>query len=400
MTLKLWRKAGEQFLDANGDPLAVGSLTFTETGTSNLISSYKDEQGSVAHTNPILLNSSGRLVDPVYIDDSLTFKEVIADNGVTVEEADNYSLADSGAAASATFALPKRTVVEISDDTVLTSAHRGYDLNVDAGATERVITLDAVSNWANGHNFLIRHNAGTANIKLLPAGADTINGLSEYVIEPSDQWALITSKGDSWVADKKVEPTISVGDGLTGDGTASTPIEVDTASLKTLVETDATAKNNVQDMVQALVSGPDVVLVGERSQVDGGEASTANTLIKRYLDTKIQDRESDVTLASSVFTISRLGWCLIKWSAPGYQCGTHQANLNDDTNDILYYGSSQVSGDGSGVSNNSEGVAKINITASTDFFIEHKATLTSADGFGASPLFTSAQFTKVEIFYL
>tara|TARA_R110000796_G_scaffold203024_8_gene319366 strand:- start:1987 stop:3657 length:1671 start_codon:yes stop_codon:yes gene_type:complete len=53
--------AGEQWLDASGDPYSGGKLYLDDAGTSTNRTSYKDNAGSVAHTNPIVLDSSGRI---------------------------------------------------------------------------------------------------------------------------------------------------------------------------------------------------------------------------------------------------------------------------------------------------------------------------------------------------
>jgi hypothetical protein len=53
--------AGEQWLDASGDPYSGGKLYLDDAGTSTNRTSYKDNAGAVAHTNPIVLDSSGRI---------------------------------------------------------------------------------------------------------------------------------------------------------------------------------------------------------------------------------------------------------------------------------------------------------------------------------------------------
>ena len=53
--------AGEQWLDASGNPYSGGKLYLDDAGTSTNRTSYKDNAGSAAHTNPIVLDSSGRI---------------------------------------------------------------------------------------------------------------------------------------------------------------------------------------------------------------------------------------------------------------------------------------------------------------------------------------------------
>ncbi len=49
-----------QFLDDNGDPLAGGKLYSYEAGTSTPLATYTDVTGSVANSNPVILDSGGR----------------------------------------------------------------------------------------------------------------------------------------------------------------------------------------------------------------------------------------------------------------------------------------------------------------------------------------------------
>lgn len=51
----------QSFLDDNGDPLSGGKLYFYETGTSTPKNTYSDSALSTANTNPVILNSAGRL---------------------------------------------------------------------------------------------------------------------------------------------------------------------------------------------------------------------------------------------------------------------------------------------------------------------------------------------------
>lgn len=58
--------AGYQFFDANGDPLASGTVRFYETGTTTDKAIYSNPGLSVAVSNPYSLNSSGRLAVNIY----------------------------------------------------------------------------------------------------------------------------------------------------------------------------------------------------------------------------------------------------------------------------------------------------------------------------------------------
>lgn len=49
-----------QYLDNNGDPVPSGKLYFYKSGTISPLTTYKDENESIANTNPVLLDEAGR----------------------------------------------------------------------------------------------------------------------------------------------------------------------------------------------------------------------------------------------------------------------------------------------------------------------------------------------------
>lgn len=53
--------AGQQFFDNNGNPLAGGKLWSYQAGTTTPQTTYTDVAGVVAHANPIILDSAGRV---------------------------------------------------------------------------------------------------------------------------------------------------------------------------------------------------------------------------------------------------------------------------------------------------------------------------------------------------
>lgn len=53
--------AGWQFFDNSGNPLSGGKLETYAAGTTTPLATYTTSVGNVAHTNPIVLNSAGRV---------------------------------------------------------------------------------------------------------------------------------------------------------------------------------------------------------------------------------------------------------------------------------------------------------------------------------------------------
>jgi len=54
---------GQQYFDDNGEPLSGGELYFYETGTTTAKDTYSDSAETVANTNPVVLDASGRQGD-------------------------------------------------------------------------------------------------------------------------------------------------------------------------------------------------------------------------------------------------------------------------------------------------------------------------------------------------
>lgn len=60
---KRFGSVGQQYLDANGDPLSGGKLNFYETGTTTRKNTYTTSAESVANANPVILDAAGRQGD-------------------------------------------------------------------------------------------------------------------------------------------------------------------------------------------------------------------------------------------------------------------------------------------------------------------------------------------------
>ena len=56
----------QQWIDANGNPLSGAKLFTYSAGTSTKKTTYTDDTGGVANSNPIVLNSAGQCPSGVY----------------------------------------------------------------------------------------------------------------------------------------------------------------------------------------------------------------------------------------------------------------------------------------------------------------------------------------------
>lgn len=59
--LSMLAGAGAQFLDNNGNPLSGGKIYTYQAGTTTPLTTYTTNSGTIAHTNPIVLDAAGRV---------------------------------------------------------------------------------------------------------------------------------------------------------------------------------------------------------------------------------------------------------------------------------------------------------------------------------------------------
>jgi hypothetical protein len=80
----------QQFFDNNGVPLSGGLLYTYQAGSSTPLATYTDINGTIANPNPIVLNSSGRLNDEVWLTYGFNYKFVLQTSAaVTLGTYDN-----------------------------------------------------------------------------------------------------------------------------------------------------------------------------------------------------------------------------------------------------------------------------------------------------------------------
>jgi len=83
--------AGAQFFDANGLPLSGGLIYTYAAGTTTQQATYTSSSGSIAQSNPIVLNASGRVPSgEIWLTANLYYKFVLESSaGVTIGTYDN-----------------------------------------------------------------------------------------------------------------------------------------------------------------------------------------------------------------------------------------------------------------------------------------------------------------------
>lgn len=81
-----------QFNDANGDPLASGSLTFYIVNTTTFQDTYSDKDFTTANDNPLSLDADGRASTEIWLDDTKDYRVLLKDSlGATIWDADPFT---------------------------------------------------------------------------------------------------------------------------------------------------------------------------------------------------------------------------------------------------------------------------------------------------------------------
>jgi hypothetical protein len=90
VNLSLFAGAGWQFFDNSGVPLAGGLLYTYAAGTTTPLTTYTSNIANVANSNPIVLNSAGRLDNEIWLTQGSSYKFILKDsNNVLIGTYDN-----------------------------------------------------------------------------------------------------------------------------------------------------------------------------------------------------------------------------------------------------------------------------------------------------------------------
>jgi hypothetical protein len=202
MSTVLFRRQGDQVCDAAGVPLSGGSLSYFRAGTSTLQTTYSDAAGTVANTNPVVLNSAGRLITPVYLGDSYDYKELLKDStGATVDPwpFDNIPKAVA-TASSANFAYPQIPWTPKTSGFSVAADDAGKGYECDTSSANIAVTLVSAATIGSGKGVWFKKIAAANSVTLTPSGSETIDGKTSLVLTGAYDCVGIFSDGASWFA--------------------------------------------------------------------------------------------------------------------------------------------------------------------------------------------------------
>ena len=105
VSLSAFGGVGAQFFDNNGNPLSGGKIYTYEAGTTTSLATYTSSAGNTAHTNPIVLDSAGRVPNGGEIWNALQLYKFIlkTSDDVTIATYDNVGSSFNATAVIANF---------------------------------------------------------------------------------------------------------------------------------------------------------------------------------------------------------------------------------------------------------------------------------------------------------
>lgn len=91
VTLSIFGGVGAQFFDSSGNPLTGGFIYTYQAGTTTPLATYTDSTGNTQHTNPIQLDSAGRVPGgEIWNNYAYLYKFILKDaNNVPIATYDN-----------------------------------------------------------------------------------------------------------------------------------------------------------------------------------------------------------------------------------------------------------------------------------------------------------------------
>ena len=76
--------AGAQLLDNSGNVLSGGKIYTYAAGTTTPATTYTSSSGITANSNPIILNSAGRVPYEIWLTDGVSYKFILKDSNDTL----------------------------------------------------------------------------------------------------------------------------------------------------------------------------------------------------------------------------------------------------------------------------------------------------------------------------
>jgi hypothetical protein len=170
----------QQFVDASGEPLSAGTLTFFLNGTETVATIYSDPALTVAQSNPYTLDAYGRIQGDVRFADTLTVRIKDSDGNQIGSDIDDVTCFDD----STVFAAWSASINYGSGGSNIVTYDSKYYVSLQANNFNK--QPDTETSWWQQINFIRGSSAASDRI-------DAIAGIT-----PSDQLLITGTSGASW----------------------------------------------------------------------------------------------------------------------------------------------------------------------------------------------------------
>jgi hypothetical protein len=328
VTLSLFAGAGAQFFDNNGNPLSGGKIYTYAAGTTTPLATYTTNSESAFHTNPIILDSAGRVPSggEIWLQLGVGYKFVLRTSAeVLIATYDN---------------IPSSAQPPAANDADSIMYEQGYTVTAGSFVVGKIYRIASV---------------GTTDFTLIGA---TNNTVGTHFIATGVGTGTGTAKLSQTV-ETKLRETVSVKDfGAVGDGVVD-----DTAAIQAALDSGAstvTVPDGTYKITSSLVLPSDTALIANQGATFIANAFDLGVEVNTW-----QQVGSPMIKASSVSNVTVQGGTWIVTRDPARSVGAI-VQFDDVTNGKI----KDVVGSASGLGIYRDFIAGIWVNESSEVTIE------------------------------